>query len=292
MYRWFLALLFLLGIVLTSYAHSEPKHIISVGGSITEWVVLLGAEDKLVGIDTTSLYPKKITSLPKVGYQRQLSAEGVASLKPDLLVGSSEMGPITVLQQIKDLGIEVKVLSDKPDLETLQNNLSSLGQLLNRQAKANELFQSYQNKLNQLSQAIDTARQTQATPKILLVIGLHGGLLAAGKQTSGDWLIEQAGGNNVVDFNGYKVVSNEALAALNPDIIIVADRGGSTQQALITNISKTAPALTITNAAKNNKIVLLDASLLVAGLGPRIPEEAIRLAHIFYNFPYDIAVIK
>lgn len=288
MYRWLLVCLFLVGIISTSYADSTPKHIVSVGGSVTEWIVLLDSENKLVGIDTTSLYPKRITNLPKVGYQRQLSAEGVASLKPDLLIGSSEMGPTNVLKQIQDLGIEIKILSNEPDLPTLKANLTSLGILLDKKERAKEAFNKYQLKLNKLNKAIYTAQQTQATPKVLLAVGLQGGLLAAGQQTSGDWLIKQAGGNNVVNFKGYKIISNEALAMLNPDVVIVADRNGLPKEDIIAGVLKMTPALTMTNAAKNNKIVPLDASLLVAGIGPRLPGEAMKLARIFYSFPDEI----
>lgn len=292
MYRCLLAVAFLVGIVLTSYAESQPKRIVSAGGAITEWIVLLNSEDKLVGVDTTSLYPRQVTKLAKIGYQRQLSAEGVASLQPDILIGSEEMGPANVLRQIAKLGIEVKILSAKPDLVALKSNLLELGLLLDKEATAQQLFTDYQHKLKQLNNSIVKAQQTQAKPKVLLVISLHGGLLAAGKQTTADWLLKQAGGNNVVSFEGYKVLANEALAALNPDIIVVADRKGIANPELLQSVIKVTPAIAMTQAAKEQKVIALDASLLVAGLSPRMPDEAVRLAHFFYRLPQSVATIK
>ncbi|WP_240348621.1 ABC transporter substrate-binding protein, partial [Pseudomonas viridiflava] len=82
-------------------ADTLPQRWVSAGGSITEWVVTLGGQGKLVGVDTTSLNPPELKQLPSIGYQRQLAAEGILSLKPDLLVGSEEMGPPPVLAQVK-----------------------------------------------------------------------------------------------------------------------------------------------------------------------------------------------
>ncbi len=56
------------------------ERVISAGGSISEWLVAVGAEQQLVGVDTTSLHPQSLQALPSVGYQRQLAAEGVFDL--------------------------------------------------------------------------------------------------------------------------------------------------------------------------------------------------------------------
>ena len=62
---------------------AEAARIVSIGGTVTEIVYLLGEEQQLVGTDTSSLYPAAAAALPQVGYQRTLSAEGVLSLHPD-----------------------------------------------------------------------------------------------------------------------------------------------------------------------------------------------------------------
>src|SRR5690606_3315491 len=77
-----------------------PQRWVSAGGALSEWVILLGGENRLVGVDTTSRHPASLTKLPSVGYQRQLAAEGLLALRPDLLLGSEEMGPPPVLEQL------------------------------------------------------------------------------------------------------------------------------------------------------------------------------------------------
>ena len=55
-------------------ALAEPR-LVTLGGSITEIVYALGAGDRIVAVDTTSVYPESVLSLPKIGYMRALSSE-------------------------------------------------------------------------------------------------------------------------------------------------------------------------------------------------------------------------
>ena len=115
-----------LGILLgtgMAQAAELPQRWVSAGGSLSEWVVALGGESKLVGVDTTSQHPQALKQLPSVGYQRQLAAEGVLALRPDILIGTEEMGPPPVLKQLEGAGVRVETLSAKPDLEALESGL-------------------------------------------------------------------------------------------------------------------------------------------------------------------------
>src|SRR5471030_3551151 len=106
-----------------------PQRWVSAGGALSEWVSVLGAESKLVGVDTTSQHPESLKALPSIGYQRQLSAEGILSLRPQMLIGTEEMGPPPVLSQIRSAGVQVELFSAQPDLPTLKGNLQHLGKL-------------------------------------------------------------------------------------------------------------------------------------------------------------------
>ena len=66
-----------------------PKRVVVAGGALTEIVYALGAQDRVIANDLTSLYPEAATRLPKIGYLRTLSAEGVLSLRPDLLLAGA-----------------------------------------------------------------------------------------------------------------------------------------------------------------------------------------------------------
>ncbi|MEA3168722.1 MAG: heme transport system substrate-binding protein, partial [Pseudomonas sp.] len=191
-------------------ASELPQRWVSAGGALSEWVTALGGESKLVGVDTTSQHPDSLTKLPSIGYQRQLSAEGILSLRPQVLVGTEEMGPPPVLAQIRGAGVQVEMFSAQPDLPTLQGNLQHLGKLLGSEARANELFTGYEQALEQQKAWVAKAQTTQKAPGVLLLLGHAGGKpLIAGKDTAADWMLQLAGGKNLATHTGYKPFSVE-----------------------------------------------------------------------------------
>ena len=86
-------------------AIADTSRIVSIGGSITEILYALGLQQKIVAVDTTSLFPPAaLQEKPNVGYMRQLSAEGVLALAPTLVLALQGSGPketIDVLETSK-----------------------------------------------------------------------------------------------------------------------------------------------------------------------------------------------
>jgi iron complex transport system substrate-binding protein len=259
-----------------------PQRWVSAGGALSEWVSALGGESKLVGVDTTSQHPESLKTLPSIGYQRQLSAEGVLSLRPQILVGTEEMGPPPVLSQIRSAGVQVELFSAQPDLPTLQGNLQHLGKLLGVEDRASQVFLTYQQQLDQQQARVSQAQLKHKAPGVLLLLGHAGGKpLIAGRDTAADWLLRQAGGHNLATHSGYKPFSVESLASLNPEVLVFADRA-LTGDAARAALFKENPILSSTRAAKDGRVMELDPTLLVGGLGPRLPESLIRLSDEFY----------
>ncbi|MFK3800271.1 MULTISPECIES: heme/hemin ABC transporter substrate-binding protein [unclassified Pseudomonas] len=259
-----------------------PQRWVSAGGALTEWIVALGGESHLVGIDTTSQHPESIKSLPSIGYQRQLSSEGILSLRPNILVGTEEMGPPPVLEQLRAAGVNVEVFSAGAETTALQGNLQKLGALLGKENQARELSEQYVKQLDNQHAWVDQAQQHQSAPGVLLLVSHAGSRpMVAGAGTVGDWLIKQAGGRNLATHNGYKIFSTEAMAGLNPDVLVFTDRAqsnASSRDALF----KENPLLAATQAARNNRLVEVDPTLLVGGLGPRLPDAMKALSKAFY----------
>jgi iron complex transport system substrate-binding protein len=74
-------------------AQGQPARIIALGGDITEIIYLFGEQNRLAAGDATSMFPPEARALPDIGYFRQLGAEGVLSLKPDLILAFATAGP-------------------------------------------------------------------------------------------------------------------------------------------------------------------------------------------------------
>ena len=263
-------------------AQPGPQRWVSAGGALSEWVSAMGAQLRLVGVDIISQHPESLKQLPSIGYQRQLSAEGILSLRPDILVGTEEMGPPPVLAEIRRAGVTVEAFSSQPTVAAVQANLQHLGQLLGDPARAAQLFDGYQQRLQAQQIWVSRARASQPAPGVLLLLGHTGAKpMVGGRGTAADWLLQQAGARNLATNEGYKNFSNEVLVALNPDVIVFADRslsGEAARQALL----KENPALAATRAFREGRLIQLDPTLLVGGLGPRVPDALQSLARALY----------
>jgi ABC-type hemin transport system substrate-binding protein len=121
--NFFTACLFMTGQLFTMSAAAQEQRVVSVGGAITEIIYALGAEKKLVAVDTTSLHPKAALLLPKVGYMRTLSAEGVLSMRPSLVLATSEAGPPPVIAQLKSAGVKLDIVSADHSFDELRNKV-------------------------------------------------------------------------------------------------------------------------------------------------------------------------
>ena len=252
----------------------QPPRIVSVGSSITEIIYDLGAEKLLVGVDTTSLYPEAARKLPQVGYMRALSAEGVLSLKPTLIIATTAAGPAGALDQLKATGIEIMILPDKYDYDSVVTKIAAIGKVTGKISEADSMIARGREAMKSLADRLATAK---SHPRVLFLLSMSGGApQAAGRDTAAAGIIKLAGGINAVDgYSGYRPLTPESVIASNADYVLVTRQtvqamGG--RQAILDQ-----PSLNRTPAGKAGKIIEFD-TLLLLGFGPRTPEAATELA--------------
>ncbi|MAQ37987.1 MAG: hemin ABC transporter substrate-binding protein [Thioclava sp.] len=259
-------------------ALAEPARVISLGGAVTEIVVALGAEDRLVARDTTSQYPERITELPDVGYVRALSAEGVLALDPDLILAEATAGPPEAVETLKAAGVDFVALPGDPSVQGVREKIAVVGAALDREEAAERLTASFDAEMD----AVRKSAGAVATPKrLLFVLSLQNGrVMAGGEGSSAEAIIELAGGvNAATGFAGYKPVTDEAILAADPDVILTMDREG--EMAVTERDILAHPALGQTRAARGGALVAMDGMLLL-GFGPRTPQAAQALHAALY----------
>lgn len=262
----------LLALASLSSSASFAQRVVSVGGTVTEIVYLLDAQNQLVASDTSSIYPDAANKIPKVGYQRTLSAEGVLSVHPELLLITPAAGPAKVLQQLKDTNIEI-VSVDAPDSKQgILDKVSQVALALNQEEAGKQAVDDIQQAFDKLT---TPKAWSKRPPRLLFVLQMGGAPMVAGQGTAPDALFHLAGASNAVSsIKGYKPLTPEAILLAQPDAIVVTQQGR-------TRASEEAiwslPGMASTPAAKAQRLVTLDA-LLALGLGPRTP-HAIELIH-------------
>ncbi|WP_020699372.1 heme/hemin ABC transporter substrate-binding protein [Reyranella massiliensis] len=252
----------------------QPPRIVAVGSSITEIVYALGAEKLLVGVDTTSLYPNAARSLPQVGYMRALSAEGVLSLKPSLIIATTAAGPATVLDQLKATGIEIMVLPDHYDYDSVITKIAAVGKATGKVAEADAMIERGRAAMKTLS---DRLAMATSHPRVLFLLGMGSGApQAAGRNTAADGIIRMAGGVNAIEgYSGYRPLTPEAVIASKADYILVTRQTVEAMGGIQAVLDQ--PSLNRTPAGKAGKVLEFDA-LLLLGFGPRTPQAAQELA--------------
>jgi iron complex transport system substrate-binding protein len=258
-----------------AHADDGPKRILTLGSDITEIVYSLGEGARVVGRDSTSVYPPEAGTLPDVGYFRQLGAEGLLSLKPDLIIASASAGPPEVLQQIASTGVKILSMPEKMSSDGLIEKVGEIARAIGAEAKGAELAAN-------LKRDIESARAEIARlpgkPKVLFIISSGGGApQAAGRVTAADAMIALAGGENVfAAHEGYKPISLEAAAAAGPDAIAMMEH---TLKAMggVDGVAAN-PALNLTPAAKSKRVVARNGSYLLS-FGPRLPTAMLDFAH-------------
>lgn len=247
------------------------NRVVSIGGSVTEVVYALGAGDRLIAVDSTSLHPPEARDHPDVGYMRRLSAESILALKPTLLLAVEDAGPESVLDQLRAAGMRLVVVPDVPSNEGVLQKIDVVAKALDLEAEGRIVSDRLREELALLG---DDLSKVGGKPSVLFLLSVgRGAPLAAGRDTSAASIIGLAGGRNAIDaFEGYKPLTPEAMVGTEPDFILVTERtrdllGG--EQALLAR-----PEIAAMPAGRDRRLITMDG-LLLLGFGPRTP-QAIR----------------
>lgn len=243
---------------------ADTTRIVSIGGSLTEIVYALGAEKMLVARDQTSNFPESVKSLPDVGYMRRLAPEGVLSVNPSGILLLEGSGPQSTIEVLKKASVPMVTVPEKHSRENIIEKIEIVGKALGLEDKARELAAKVDGDLDAAEKA---AAGKSPRKRVIFIMSAQGGrILASGTDTAADGIIKLAGGVNAIDaYKGYKQLTDEAIEASAPDMILTmnAGRHSVTSEELLKN-----PALAATPAARNGKIVQMDAMYLL-GFGPR-----------------------
>ncbi|MCC2595049.1 helical backbone metal receptor [Pusillimonas sp. MFBS29] len=241
---------------------TAPARVVSLGGSVTEIIYALGRGDVLVASDASSLYPKAATVLPQIGYYRAVPIEGVVAQSPDLVLASEHAGPPQALARLDELGVRVKTVTDKPALDSLYQRIGLVAQALMVPNAGRSLVQ-------QVRRDVAAAQATAApSRRALVLVNRSGPLMAAGQNTAANAILELAGLSNAFsDQTGYKPVSAEGLAMLEPELIIITE--ASLQASGGMEKLRASAGIASTPAAKRGRMLVMD-DLLIQGIGPRV----------------------
>ncbi|WBU65117.1 heme/hemin ABC transporter substrate-binding protein [Paracoccus aerodenitrificans] len=263
--------------------HPEARRILSVGGSITEIVYALGQQDRLIARDTTSSFPEEALALPDVGYMRQLSAEGVLSVDPDLILSEEGAGPPETISLLQEAGVPFEIMPSGMGPHGLVNKVRAIAETLGVPEAAEQTVNTLEADLANLQAAV--ASDSGEKKKVLFVLFVTDGRInASGTGTAADEIIHMAGAENAVqDFEGYKQLTDEAITAAAPDIILTMTRGGPAEELDPKAEELLAmPSISTTPAGRDGNIITMNG-LYLLGFGPRTGKAGLELHDAIYG---------
>jgi len=273
------ALLSLPAIAQDLHPFADSSRLVSIGGSLTETIYALGEQDRLVGRDQTALYPVAATKLPDVGYMRRLAPEGVLSVGPTALLVVEGSGPPEALDVLVDAGVEYQTVPESFSAEGILIKVRAVGQALGVTDKAETLAGELEVALNAVQARTANIAERK---RVLFVLSTEGGKIqASGTDTAADGIIALAGAvNAITEYSGYKALTEEAIIAAAPDVILMMERGED--HSVIDTELFGNPAVALTPAGRDQAIIRIEGSYLL-NFGPRAPQAISDLVDALYG---------
>jgi iron complex transport system substrate-binding protein len=201
---------------------APARRIVSLIPAATELLFAIGADSLVIGRTQYCDYPEPVRAVPSLGDGIKPSIEAVLARRPDLVVLYNSAQNAPVAGRLRELGvptlrINTDVLSDVPRVSRI------LGRLTGRDRSADSLVAVFDTALAHATHTPGTRR-----PTVLLLVWEQPPM-TVGRGSFLAELVERAGGANLfADVTASSgVVSIEAVAARDPDLILTTAEGPS-----------------------------------------------------------------
>lgn len=259
---------------------------LSLTGTLAELVDAYGLAGSLVGRDISTKVRghEDLPVVTKDGHS--VDIEGVMALSPTLILTDGSLGT-EMVALFRDAGVPVVMVSRAQDPESTyelaREVASALGVAPLADALIEQLQQAIAEKEAQIQALLPEDPALRPRIAFLYVRGSAGIYYLFGEGSGIDSMIDSLGAIDVAEEIGWvgeKPLTNEALVALNPDIILVMTKGLESAGG-VDGLIEAQPSIALTTAGENRRIVDVEDTLIFAG-GTRIPDVLDGLARAIY----------
>ncbi len=270
-----IACIVILGILCAGAAEaaSPPKRIISLAPSITEILYALGLGDNIIGVTTFCDYPPEARKKPKIGGMSNPSLEAVISLKPDLVVVTTDGNPKEFEERLVSMKINTFIF-DARRLSELPQGIRGLAAALGVKDRGERLAREIEEGIQKSKNSALRTSHSTLRRKVLFIVWPEP-LIVAGPGTVIDDAITLLGYENIAGTakTAYPKYSLEEAIRSEPDVIAIGKGSGMDMHAVSRGIlerMKSVPAV------KNGSVCYLGDGLY--RLGPRVVKGIEELA--------------
>nr|WP_229927832.1 ABC transporter substrate-binding protein [Kitasatospora indigofera] len=260
---------------------ASAERIVPLNGSLAELVFSLGLGPRVVARDVSTTF-QQAAALPVITQAHEVSAEGVLSLHPTVVLADRSTGPAEAVEQIRAAGVPLLVLDDAKQLADIGPRIDTVAAALGVPAAGAQLKARTDERLQQARGDLGPAA---GRPKVafLYLRGSASVFLLGGAASGAGSLIEAAGGEDAGTAAGltgdFTPLTSEALVKAAPDAILVMSKGLESVGG-VDGLLK-LPGVAQTPAGLDRRIVsVADGKLL--SYGPRTPEVLRSIAAQLY----------
>jgi iron complex transport system substrate-binding protein len=279
------------------------ERVVSLMPPITRYVIGLGAADKLVGVDSSSIKsvikryedvtglpsPKwdevvgELKELPILGSTSGLNQEETLSLNPDVVIAYAGATSAPVYEKFQgDTGIPFVGFKVGADSDHMFEEIEFIGVVLGKEERAEEIVSSFREKLDEVTEVTSGIPDSEK-PSVYQFWGSVFTKAAMRYDT-----IDLAGGINVAkDFapptfgSSVAEISKEQIILWNPDVILVSTHAGRHNPTVEDILSD--PDLQSINAVKNERVYYtIGAYYMVGADPPKVIIETMLQAKLFH----------
>jgi iron complex transport system substrate-binding protein len=257
---------------------ADTSRIVAIGGDVTEILYALKAEAKIAAVDSTSQFPPEALKDKKnVGYMRALSAEGVLSANPTVILAAKDAGPPDVVAALKASAVPYVEVPDDHTPEGAVAKIRFIAKLVGAETAGDALAKSLEQDFAALAQ--DRAKIAKPVRAIFVLTVQNGRATVAGTNTSADAVIKLAGAENAAaGIEGYKPLVEESAMQLAPEAIVTMRHSSSTFKS---DDILAVKGLQASPAGQNKRIIEMDGLYLLS-FGPRSAHAARDLMAALY----------
>lgn len=267
----------------STWAAEPPRRIVSTAPSITEMLYALGLGDRVVGVTTYCHYPPEARLKPKIGAYLRPDLEAVVALRPDLVILAGRL--TNLAEKLPAFSIPTLELEHQT-IAGIYDSLSVIGRRAGAEAAAERRVAAIKKDLDQVHARLAARPKRSAMFIVGRTPGTIQDLIAAGRATFLNELIEIAGGDNIFKdaVAAYPKVAREEVFARRPEVII--DMGEMADTDRVTEEQKKKVVelwnkFSILPAVRSRRVYAVASDIFVVP-GPRVAEAARALSRMIH----------
>ncbi len=213
-----LSIFFIFTIVISSsvFGNIRTERIVAGTVAIAQMLDVLEVES-VVGVPATTYeLPKRYSNLPKIGNPMNPSIESVKALRPTLFITSASLK--NSLQSVLSQNKIPTIFLELNTMDQLKTTILSLGKLLGKSQKANELYNEIVRREKEVLRGISGKER----PKVLIIFGAPGNFMIATEASYVGSMAKKLGAINVVhnSSQAYIPLNMELIISTQPDYIL------------------------------------------------------------------------